>query len=199
MFNFARLLVAPGHRRGECQRPQQAAGRGVWSALEYGFHSAFVLPILGHEIEVMLAHDRAGVHDPCPEIDIEDATRLLTLDPESILDDLEREGASLGRLVNSSQDGWDHVGLMDDRTWWQAEATLLHAAHDTTHHLLDVGKGLVRIAGAVPTAESRVDPVNAPIAVSPSRRSSPLQCRWEFARGQGHSAPPFEAVCPMVD
>ena len=67
-------LVAPGHREvsAAINRP---AGSGVWSALEYGLHSAFVLPILGHEIEVILAHDRRGVHDPCPEIDIEDATR----------------------------------------------------------------------------------------------------------------------------
>lgn len=121
----------------------------VWSALEYGLHSAMVLPILRGAIEVMLAHDRADVHDPWPEVDIEDATQPLTLDPTPLLDDLEREGLLFSRLVDNSQRGWGHLGHMDDGTWWQAEATLLHAVHDTTHHLLDVLEGLERIRAGV--------------------------------------------------
>ena len=57
---------------------------GVWSALEYGLHTAMVLPILRDGIEVILAHDGAEVRDPCPDVDIDDATRPLTLDPASI-------------------------------------------------------------------------------------------------------------------
>ena len=123
---------------------------GVWSALEYGLHSAMVLPILCDGIEMILAHDGAEVRDPCPDLDIEDATRPLTLDPVSILDALEREGRTLSRLVDTRGEGWAHLGLMDDGTWWQAEATLMHIAHDTTHHFLDVGEGLARIGAALP-------------------------------------------------
>jgi hypothetical protein len=119
-----------------------------------------VLPILRDEIEVMLAHDGAEVRDPCPDLDIEDATRPLTLDPASILDALDREGEILSRLVDTREDGWAHLGRMDDGTWWQAEATLLHIVHDTTHHFLDVGEGLVRIGAAMPFGELIVDSVN---------------------------------------
>jgi MOSC domain-containing protein YiiM len=173
---------------------------GVWSALEYGLHSAFVLPILRYELEVILDHDRADVHDPCPEIDIEDATRPLTLDPESILDDLEREGASLSRLVDSCQDGWGHLGLMDDRTWWQADATLRHVVHDTTHHFLDVGEGLVHIGAALPTAESRVDSVNISDRGVPKLPVKSISVQLggierDRQAQRKHHGPPFQAVC----
>ncbi len=130
---------------------------GVWSALEYGLHTAMVLPILRDGIEVILAHDGAEVRDPCPDVDIDDATRPLTLDPASILDALEREGAILSRLVDTCGQGWDHLGRMDDGTWWQAQATLMHIVHDTTHHFLDVAEGLARIGAAPATATATIE------------------------------------------
>jgi len=114
----------------------------VWSALEYALHSAFVLPLLREAIEVMLTRDRARVRDPWPALDIEDATRPQILDPVPLVEDLDREAAAFARLVDTRTTGWDHLGLVDNGTWWQAEATLLHAVHDTTHHLLDVREGL---------------------------------------------------------
>jgi hypothetical protein len=156
-------------------RLNQRPAPGVWSALEYGLHSAMVLPILRDEIEVMLAHDGAEVRDPCPDLDIEDASRPLTLDPASILDALEREGAILSRLVDTRPDGWAHLGRMDDGTWWQAEATLLHIVHDTTHHFLDVGEGLVRIGAALPVAESTVESVSLAGRVEGARHPRPFE------------------------
>jgi hypothetical protein len=135
---------------------------GVWSAMEYGLHSAWVLPLLRDSIERMVAHDRSRTPDPYPDLDIEDASRPLTLDPSSLFTDLEREGRVLARLVRAGTDGWHHVGLMDDGTWWQAEATLIHIVHDTTHHFLDVGEGLVRIGAALTPASGTVVSVNRP-------------------------------------
>lgn len=173
---------------------------GVWSALEYGLHSAMVLPILRYGIEVILAHDLAEVHDPCPEVDTEDATSPLTLEPDSIVDDLEREGTILAQLVDTCHDGWEHVGRMDDQTWWQAEATLLHAVHDTTHHFLDVGEGLARIGAALPTAESTVYPVEVSDRGTVRRPVNLVSLQSDGVEedrqaDRWHHCPPFHAVC----
>ena len=173
---------------------------GVWSALEYGLHSAMVLPILRDGIELMLAHDRREVPDPCPDVDIEDATRPLILDPASILDALDREGATLTCLVNTCLEGWDHLGRMDDGTWWQAEATLLHIVHDTTHHFLDVGEGLARIGAAPPTAAAAIASVNvsgSSIAKLPVTSISVGPGGVEVDRDANSEChgPPFQAVC----
>ena len=117
----------------------------VWSALEYGLHSAMVIPILRDAIERILASDGCVASDPCPDLDTEDNTQPLVLCPTPILDALEREGAALARLAAGTNKGWGHWGYMDDGQPWQAEATLFHAAHDTTHHLADVADGLFAI------------------------------------------------------
>jgi hypothetical protein len=117
----------------------------VWSALEYGLHSAVVVKILRDIIEQILAADGCDVPDPCPDVDTEDNTRPLTLEPATIINSLEREGAALGRMVAQRDNGWNHLGRLDDGRWWQAEATLLHAVHDTAHHCMDVAEGLVAI------------------------------------------------------
>lgn len=173
---------------------------GVWSALEYGLHSAMVLPILRQEIEDMLAHDRADVHDPCPEVDTEDASRPLTLDPAPILEDLEREGAALGRLAADCRAGWEHVGRMDDGTWWQAEATLLHAVHDTTHHFRDVAEGLVRVGSALPADEATVSSVNVSDGGLPKLPVGAAAVLADGLEGDRHAdtsrhGRPFQAVC----
>ena len=173
---------------------------GVWSALEYGLHSAMVLPILRQEIEGMLAHDRADVHDPCPEVDTEDASRPLTLDPGPILEALEREGAAFGRIARDCRAGWEHVGRMDDGTWWQAEATLLHAVHDTTHHFLDVAEGLVRVGSALPAAEATVSSVNVSDGGLPKLPVGAAAVLADGLEGDRHAdtsrhGRPFQAVC----
>lgn len=135
----------------------------VWSALEYGLHSALVIPILRDAIGRIVASDGCHAPDPCPEVDTEDNTRPLTLDAAVIVDDLEREGTALALLVAATHDGWDHVGHSDDGRPWQAEATLFHAAHDTTHHFMDVEQGLVAIGACPPGRfEGRAGPV-APV------------------------------------
>ena len=108
-----------------------------------------VIPILRDAIERILASDGCHAPDPCPEVDTEDNTQPLTLDPTVIVNDLDREGAALARIVAATDDGWDHVGHLDDGRPWQAEVILFHAAHDTRHHLMDVEQGLIAI-GARP-------------------------------------------------
>lgn len=172
----------------------------VWSALEYGLHSAMVIPILRDGIERILAEDGCHAPDPCPEVDTEDATRPLHLDPASILGALEIEGAVLASLVDERRDGWDHVGRLDDGRPWQAEATLLHAVHDTTHHFLDVAEGLTAIGAAGPTQHALVERIDVSGGGVPevSLGSAPLDRTGVGVDGRGdgqHHARPFEAVC----
>lgn len=168
---------------------------GVWSALEYALHSAFVLPLLRHDLEVILDCDRSVVRDAWPELDIEDASRPLVLDPGSLLDDLEREAQSVRWLVDSLRDGWNHCGLMDNGTWWQAEATLLHLVHDTAHHLFDVGEGLARLGVTVPTTEGWVGAV-ARDGVAPGGqvRVLPGGIEGGVRSSGGRRIRPFDAV-----
>jgi MOSC domain-containing protein YiiM len=158
------------------------------------------LSILRLELGQILACDGVEVHDPCPGVDIEDASRPLTLDPQAIREDLEREGAALHGLVRAEREGWEHLGRMDDGTWWQAEATLLHAAHDTTHHFLDVGEGLARIGAALSPAEATIDSVNVSSGGLPKL---PVHSASVDAGGlesdrqadRKHHGRPFQAVC----
>ena len=66
----------------------------VWSALEYGLHSAMVIPILRDAIERILASDGCVLADPYPDLDTEDTAQPLVLHPPPILDALTREGAA---------------------------------------------------------------------------------------------------------
>lgn len=178
------------------ERPAPA----VWSALEYGLHCAMVLPILRHGIEVILAADGARVADPWPDMDVEDASHPLTLDRRSLLGDLEREGTAMARLVRDHRGGWEHLGQMDDGTWWQAEATLLHALHDTTHHFLDVGEGLARTGAALPAAGATVEAVNTSGGGVPKISAGSVTVGADGIEGdrqadRTHHGRPFQAVC----
>lgn len=155
---------------------------------------------LRYEIDVILAHDRVEVHDPCPDVDIEDASRPLALDPPSIVEDLERDGAILGEFVEIRREGWEHLGLMDEGTWWQAEATLLHVVHDTTHHFLGVREGLARIGAAIPTAEAGVESVNIASGGVPKLTVNSISVRRGGVEGDRQAdskyhGRPFQAVC----
>ena len=122
----------------------------TWSALEYGLHSAFVIAILRDAIERILAADGCHAPDLCPEVDTEDNTQPLVLARFAILDALEREGRALALVVAATNEGWGHRGSFADTSTWQAEATLLHAVHDTTHHLKDVERGLIALGASHP-------------------------------------------------
>jgi MOSC domain-containing protein YiiM len=119
----------------------------VWSALEYGGHSAVVIAMLRWAIEQVVSDPDVELPGGSGIPDAAGDDPPADLDRDAILADLEREGLA---ILDASRDPNDVV-----------LALLLHAVHDATHHMMDVGRGLAAIgAGAAPHA-GRVDQVNA--------------------------------------
>jgi MOSC domain-containing protein YiiM len=124
----------------------------VWSVLEYGAHIALVTAVIRHGIERLHAEDGVVL----PSVTNTDASPddpAAVLVPASIAEDLEREGSAMVAVYKACPDGgWLHTTQIAGRAV-SAETALLHAAHDATHHFMDIGRGLAAI-GAGPRPHS---------------------------------------------
>jgi MOSC domain-containing protein YiiM len=132
---------------------------GVWSALEYGFHSALVTAVLREGVERILADNGCSLPEP-PELAAVDNGPGLRLDATDVIDGIQREGAALATVARgAAPDRWDHVGRRPD---WSVSASflLLHSVHDATHHQLDVGRGLSTLGAGTPRAAGVVGQIN---------------------------------------
>jgi MOSC domain-containing protein YiiM len=69
------------------------------------------------------------------------------LDKATTLADIWREGSALAELAGRLGAPWENVGYLSDRRL-QAGAVLVHAAHDSSHHQMDVSRGLAAISNA---------------------------------------------------
>lgn len=138
-----RHVVGDSDRRdaGRCAERTPRAERVV--AAEYGLHTAFVTAMLRDGIERLLAGERV---EP-PDVD-DGPGEPLTLDVAQVIADIEREGAALASLGRDPR-------MASHRL---ATAAYVHAAHDATHHFMDVGRGL---AAARPGHQGRVAQINA--------------------------------------
>lgn len=130
---------------------------GVWSVLEYGLHSAMVTAIIRTGLELMLADDGCALPAAPPMAGVE-GHDALQLDAGEVLAALEKEGAAMAGISVPAVP-WNNTGRLSGQTL-QAEATLLHAAHDASHHFFDVARGLASLGAGVPPARGRVEQVN---------------------------------------
>jgi MOSC domain-containing protein YiiM len=133
---------------------------GVWSALEYGLHSALVTAINRVGIELILAEDGVTLPEP-PALDGagSDGHDALVLEATPVIEDLEREGLAMAALAQQADSPWTNVGHLRDATL-QAEALLFHAVHDATHHFLDVSRGLAAIGAGTPAGRGTIAQIN---------------------------------------
>ena len=171
---------------------------GVWSALEYGSHSALVTAVLRAGLEQILAAD--GCRLPTlPDLP-DDPGAPAALDPPAVLEDLRREGHALAALTRiASPEAWANVGHLPDQTV-QAQAALLHAVHDATHHQLDVGRGLAAIGAGTPAATGTIVQVNAsnggvPKQAVPRGWIGPSGLDGDHHADRRHHGRPFQALC----
>jgi MOSC domain-containing protein YiiM len=174
------------------RRPQPE----VWSALEYGFHTALVTAIIRTGLEMILADD--GCQLPSPPATADEG-RPLELDPKSVIDDIRREGQALAEVAHSREAVWTNVGLLDGQQL-QAETLLIHAAHDATHHFMDVGRGLVAVGSAAPATTARLKKINispggVPKTPTPHARIDYAGLEGDRQRDRKHHGRPFQAVC----
>ena len=169
----------------------------VWSALEYGFHSAMVTAVLRAGIELILAEDGC-VLPPYPNAP-PSAGEPADVEAAPILDALEQEGAALAAVSAVRSQPWSNTGQLGD-TIVQAEAALFHAVHDASHHFMDIARGLSSIGAGTPRGAGTVAQINAsgggvpklPVAQGQLERRG---LDGDVQADQKHHGRPFQAVC----
>lgn len=190
-------LATAGVPAGELNRRPQPE---VWSALEYGLHTAFVTAVIRVGIERILAGDGTELPAPPATADAEDAPALM-LDPAVVLAALEREGSHLADLTGprvTPAGRWANTGRLAGTTI-QAEAVLLHAVHDVSHHFMDVSRGLTSLGVGTPAGRGRVDQVNRSDGGVPKTGGPGGAIGWRGLDGdrqanRKHHGRPFQAV-----
>jgi MOSC domain-containing protein YiiM len=169
----------------------------VWSVLEYGLHTALAAAVIRVEVQAILAEDGCT---PGVEFDIGDATvdNWVPLDRQATLVDLEREGAASAALAGRREAPWANVGYFGNDTL-QAEGYLIHDAHDASHHMMDVSRGLAALSRK-PATEGRLLQLNVSDGGVPKR---PVEraavtaggIAGDRQRDRKHHGRPFQAVC----
>lgn len=172
-------------------------GRAVWSVLEYGLHSALAAAVIRTEVEMILGEDGCTLE---VDFDIGDATddNWAVLDAARTVDDLEREGAAIAMLAKRQGAPWRNVGFSGGHRV-QAEAYLIHDAHDVSHHMMDASLGLAVLSGR-PAAEGSVVQLNISDGGLPKHPVSRALLtaggiQGDRQRDRKHHGRPFQAVC----
>jgi MOSC domain-containing protein YiiM len=175
----------------------------VWSTLEYGVHSALVTAVIRIGLESILAEDGCRLPNP-PSAPGADDQPTADLHRDLVVAALEREASELGVLARAAApDGWAHRGHLPTGPV-QAEALLLHAVHDGSHHQMDVGRGLAAIGAGTPPARGRLLQISASDGGVPKLAVASGQIDYDGLVGdrQGdrkHHGRPFQAVCLWPD
>jgi MOSC domain-containing protein YiiM len=183
----------------DADRLNQRPAAGVWSALEYAGHTAVVTAMIRYGIERILERD--GVELPALLDDADDESAApSTLDRDAVLADIEREAAVLVDVVEQAgPDGWTHTGRAGDATI-QAEAALLHAAHDASHHGYDVARNLADLGLPPAIGDGRLDQINTsgggvPKQPVPEGRIDLDGLAGDHQADGKHHGRPFQALC----
>lgn len=168
---------------------------GVWSVLEYGAHSAVVTAVNRYGAELILGEDAVRLPDVPPP----DESGPASFQPEAVLDDLAREAGRLAELCRERGRSWANQGILPGGGRLQAAALVAHAAHDATHHMLDVSRGLTRL-GAVPVGSGSVLRVNRSDGGVPKASVERASVGWGGLAGdrqadRKHHGRAFQAVC----
>lgn len=172
----------------------------VWSALEYGVHTSLVTAVLRTGIELIVANDGVVLPSIPEGADAAADDHAADLDPEAILADIEREAHALASLAaDVPRSRWRQVGVTADGSVIQAEAALLHAAHDASHHFFDVARGLAAV-GAGAGQHGTVVRVNASDGGVPKLSIGGADVMYagltmDTQANREHHGRPFQALC----
>jgi MOSC domain-containing protein YiiM len=180
---------------------------GVWSALEYGLHTALVTASIRRGIELILAEDGCALPVPPGAAGASDHDAV-GLEPGQIVDSLEHEGTALADLARTPSAAWGNVGqlaawgnvgqLSDTRI--RPEAALLHAVHDASHHFMDVARGLAVLEIGTPGGLATVARVNVSDGGVPKVAIDGDRVGWRGLASDRHAevkhhGRPFQALC----
>lgn len=172
----------------------------VWSALEYGVHTSLVTAVLRTGIELIVANDGVVLPRIPDGADAAADDHAADLDPEAILAHIEREARALASLAAGiPRPRWRHIGVTADGSVFHAEAALLHAAHDASHHFFDVARGLAAL-GAGAGQQGTVVRVNASDGGVPKLSIGGADVLYagltvDTQANRKHHGRPFQALC----
>ena len=173
---------------------------GVWSVLEYGVHSALVTAVLREGAQRIVAADGVDL-GPAPSAgDGGPGEPATGIDPAAVVADLEREGKALARFIpDTPDDAWTNTGGSGNATL-QARAVVVHAAHDASHHFMDVGRGLSALGAGTPPQTGTVARVNASDGGVPKRAIGGAAITHDGLDGdrqadEQHHGRSFQALC----
>jgi MOSC domain-containing protein YiiM len=170
----------------------------VWSALEYTVHSAEVTEIHRLGLEVLLGGEDLVLDDGGVELGDPDTGVGMARSLDRLQDALFAE-AALAAGVPEDDPRWDHAvssgAQKDDAAW-----LVRHTAHDVSHHLMDIGRGLHLLGAGAPTQEGRVAQLNVSNGGVPKR---PVEAAEVGDRGlvgdrqaeRQHHGRPLQALC----
>jgi MOSC domain-containing protein YiiM len=172
---------------------------GTWSALEYGLHVSLATAVIRHGVELVLAHDGCELPEPPEPTDASDDD-WTELDPVEVGAALAREGRQMETLARRGSAQWSNSGRLPDGSVIEAQATLIHAAHDASHHFMDVGLGLAAIGSGTRSAVGTVAQINASNGGVPKHPIREGVVGWTGLEGdrqadRKHHGRPFQALC----
>jgi hypothetical protein len=115
----------------------------VWSAIEYAAHSRDITALHAFGVEQALTEDEP--HYPAIEADLVETAAESYAGEQSaaVVGALDEQAKRLAALASESA-AWTR-GLTIGSERADVRRLLEHALHDSTHHLLDVERGLSRI------------------------------------------------------
>ena len=179
------------------RRPEPA----VWSAVEYGIHSSLVTAVLRTSIEQVLETDGWEVPSMGSVPDASAGDPAVDIAAASVIADLEREGQALATVAaHAPTDRWGHRVRAPSGLNWRADGILFHAAHDASHHQLDVGRGLAHLGVGAPAQKGVVAQVNSSDGGVPKRPVAGARIEvdglvGDRQRDTKHHGRPYQAVC----
>ena len=113
----------------------------TWSALEYAAHVRDVLGWYDGWVRRILAEDWPTLEGIAPDEAVVE-NQYNEQDPATVADELAANAEALATTLETvPEDGWDRVGVRRG----EERSIALHArraAHEGSHHLLDIGRGL---------------------------------------------------------
>jgi MOSC domain-containing protein YiiM len=174
---------------------------GVWSVLEYGVHTALVVAMIRAGTELIMATDGLALPAIPEGGDASADDAVAELDPAAVVADLAREGHAIAAFAKAADKAsWTNTGTLPDGTVIQAAALYLHAAHDASHHQMDVARGLAAIGAGAPAQTGRVMRVNASDGGVPKRSIGGADVSHAGLNGdrqadRKHHGRPFQALC----
>jgi len=117
----------------------------VWSALEYACHSRDVLAFYRGRVERVLAEERPTFDAVGPVSPPDRVAQYHGEAADGVAEQLAGEATALAELLGGlAPEQWQRIGLSSEGDGAERTVRVLaeRAAHDPSHHLLDVGRSL---------------------------------------------------------